>query len=219
MTAVDRNLDRSGNNNAATRQRNNRSGFSRSGSRCHIFHSFSGSISRLPRQTFIMNCFSRHRRACVFCYSKLTENPTMLTFEQDESTFRIRHNSYLLALIFLCIPPALLYEHYGDLLDDSIKTGELVGFWIGILLPLVGAYFFTEFASFSFHKQENVFRWRWRNLFKKKSGEVPLSRIVKVRRDALEGSDSTGLQYSYRLGVILDHANDHSIEPQFFRLT
>ena len=52
--------------------------------------------------------------------------------------------------------------------------------------------------------EDNLFSWRWRNLVTSKSGEVPLSRIIKVRRDALESGDSGGLQYSYRLLVILD---------------
>ena len=128
----------------------------------------------------------------------------MLAIEQDESTYRVRYHSYLLAVIFLIIPPALLYEHGTSLLDGSIETGELVGLCIGILLPLLGAYFFIEFASFTFSTRDDLFRWHWRNLVTKKSGAVPLSRIVKVRREALESSGSSGLQYTYRLVVILD---------------
>jgi len=128
----------------------------------------------------------------------------MLTTEQDESTYRVRYSSYVIPLIFLSLPPLLLVEHGPSLFDGSIKTSELVGLVIGILLPLTGAYFFIEFASFNFSIKDNLFSWRWRNLVKSNSGEVPLGRIVTVRRDALESGDSTGLQYSHRLMVILD---------------
>ncbi len=134
----------------------------------------------------------------------------MLATEQNESTYEVRSSSYLLSLIMLLIPPALIYELVPRLLDGSIKNGELVGLGIGIVLPLLGAYYMLEFASFSFSLDEDVFRWRWHNFIHKKSGEVPLSRIARVRREALESSGSSGLQYTYRLVVILD---DDSVIP------
>jgi hypothetical protein len=128
----------------------------------------------------------------------------MFDTEQDESTYRVRYRSFVIAAIMLLIPPALVYEHAGSLLDASIGSGELAGLVIGILLPLLGAYYFAEFSSFTFSTDDNRFQWRWRNLIRKKSGEEPLNRIVQVRREALESSGSAGLQYSYRLVVILD---------------
>jgi hypothetical protein len=98
----------------------------------------------------------------------------------------------------------MLIEHGPSLLDGSIETDELIGLSIGVLLPLTVAYFFIEFASFTFSVEDGLFSWRWRNLISSKNGEAPLSRIVKVRRDALESGDSGGQQYSYRLVVILD---------------
>lgn len=98
----------------------------------------------------------------------------------------------------------MLIEHGASLLDGSIETDELIALSIGILLPLVAAYFFIEFASFTFSVESGLFSWRWRNLIGSKNGEVPLSRIVKVRRDALDSGDSGGQRYSYRLLVILD---------------
>jgi hypothetical protein len=98
----------------------------------------------------------------------------------------------------------MLIEHGSSLLDGSIETDELIGLSIGVLLPLTVAYFFIEFASFTFSLEDGLFSWRWRNLISSKKGEVPLSRVAKVRRDALESGDSGGLQYSYRLLVILD---------------
>jgi len=134
----------------------------------------------------------------------------MLVTEEDESAYRVRSNSYVIALVLLCLPPLMLIELFPRVLDGSIKTGELVGLFIGVLLPLAGAYFFIEFASFTFSRTDGVFHWRWRNLFKKRAGEVPLTRIIKVRREAIEAGDSGGLQYSHRLVVILD---DDTIIP------
>lgn len=134
----------------------------------------------------------------------------MLATEHDESTYQVHSKSYVISLILLLIPPALLYEHLPGLLDGSIKTGELLGLCIGVVLPLLGAYYMVEFASFTFSLDQDVFRWRWHNFIKRKSGEVPLGRIARVRRESLESSGSSGLQYSYRLVVILD---DDSIIP------
>lgn len=134
----------------------------------------------------------------------------MLATRHDQSTYQVTSRSYVISLVLLLIPPALLYEQLADLLDGSIHGGELVGLCLGIVLPLLGAYYMAEFASFSFSLDEDVFRWRWHNFIRRKSGEVPLARIVTVRREALESSSSSGLQHSYRLVVILD---DDSIIP------
>jgi hypothetical protein len=128
----------------------------------------------------------------------------MLTSEHDESTYRVGYSSYIIPLIFLSLIPLLLIEHGASLVDGSIDTGELIGLCIGLILPLVVAYFFIEIASFTFSLEDGLFSWHWRNLITRKGGEVPLNRIIKVRRDALESGDSGGQQYSYRLLVILD---------------
>ncbi|MDH3218543.1 MAG: hypothetical protein OEO19_03325 [Gammaproteobacteria bacterium] len=134
----------------------------------------------------------------------------MLVAERDESTYRVRYRSYLLSMVFLTLPPAVLYELGPKLLDGSIDSGELAGMCLGILLPLLAAYYCIEFASFTFSASDGLFRWRWSNLVTSKSGEVPLSRIARIRRDALESSESSGLQYVYRLVVILD---DETVIP------
>ena len=134
----------------------------------------------------------------------------MLATEQDESSYRVTYRSYLLSLLLLLIPPALLYEHGPGLFDGSIANSELAGLAIGILLPLLGAYYMTEFASFDFSLEQDRFDWNWHNLVRRRCGRVPLQRVVKVRREALESSASSGLQYSYRLVVILD---DDSVIP------
>jgi hypothetical protein len=138
----------------------------------------------------------------------------MLTSEQNGSSYEVRYSSYVVPLIFLGLVPLMLIEHGArlidgsiatdELIDGSIATDELIALSIGVLLPLAIAYFFIEFANFTFSLDSGLFSWRWRNLIGSKSGEVPLSRIIKVRRDALESGDSTGLRYSYRLLVILD---------------
>lgn len=134
----------------------------------------------------------------------------MLATVQNESTYEVRSRSYVLSLIMLLIPPALMVELVPSLLDGSINTAELVGLCVGIVLPLLGAYYMLEFSSFSFSIDDDAFRWRWHNFIRKKSGEVPLGRIATVRREALESSGSSGLQYTYRLVVILD---DNTIIP------
>ncbi len=128
----------------------------------------------------------------------------MLASEYNETTYRVQYQSYVISLLLVLVPPALLYELGPSLLDGSIETGELAGLGIGIILPLVGAYYMLEFASFTFSIDEDVFRWHWNNLLRRKSGEVPLRRVARVRREALETSVSDGSQYSYRLVVILD---------------
>lgn len=134
----------------------------------------------------------------------------MLATEQDESSFRVTYRSYLLSLVFLLVPPAMLYEHGPSLIDGSIANSELAGLVIGIVLPLIGAYYMTEFASFDFSLERDRFDWHWHNFLRRRSGQVPLHRVVEVRREALESSASSGLQYSYRLVVILD---DDSVIP------
>lgn len=134
----------------------------------------------------------------------------MLTTEQDDTTFRVDYRSYVLALILLVFPPLMIYQLGGSVLDGSIDNSDLAGLVIGILLPLAGAYYLTEFASFTFCADSNLFSWRWRNLLRRESGEVPLHRIVEIRRDALETSGTPARKYSYRLVVILD---DDSIIP------
>jgi len=134
----------------------------------------------------------------------------MLTSDHDESTYRVRYSSYVVPLIILSLIPLLLIEHGASLLDSSIETGEFIGLCIGLVLPLVVAYFFIEIASFTFSVEDGLFSWRWRNLITSKSGQVPLNRIIKVRRDALESGDSGGPKYSYRLLVILD---DQTVIP------
>lgn len=128
----------------------------------------------------------------------------MLHIDEDEKELRISYSHYLLPTIFLSMPPLLLFHHGSSLLDGSIKTGELVGLLIGVFLPLLFAYFFIEWGSFRFCKQDGLFSWRWRNLIRRDSGQVPLSRVVRVRREGMESSDIPGWQNSYRLVVILD---------------
>jgi len=134
----------------------------------------------------------------------------MLTAEEDESAYQVHYKSYVAPLILLCIPPLVLFELVPSVIDNTIQTGELVGMLIGILLPSLGAYYFLEFANFTFSRADDLFHWHWRNLFRNKSGKVPLNRIVKVRRDGMESSNSDGLQFLYRLVVILD---DDTIIP------
>jgi hypothetical protein len=134
----------------------------------------------------------------------------MLVSEAGVSVYQVRYSSYLLPLILLSLPPLMLIELGPGLLEGSLKTGEQISLALGVLLPLMGAYYLTEFASFTFSRDDGLLTWRWRNLVVSRSGEVPFDNIAQVRRDALETGDADGLQYSYRLVVIL---NDGSVIP------
>jgi hypothetical protein len=128
----------------------------------------------------------------------------MLVTEQDDSAFRVHYRSYRLALVLLVLPPLMLFEHLPALLERSIASSDLAALIIGVTLPLTGAYLLIEFASFSFSRRDNRFSWRWRNLLRRKSLELPLQRVVRVRRESVESGDSGGSGYSYRLVVVLD---------------
>ena len=128
----------------------------------------------------------------------------MFVSKQEDSSYRVSYRSYRLGTLLMLAPPAMLYEFAPAVIDGSIDRSELAGLIIGVLLPLLGAYFLIEFASFSFSLRDNQFCWRWRNLLRQKSLEIPLQRIMQVRREGMESGDSDGLQYSYRLVVVLD---------------
>jgi len=128
----------------------------------------------------------------------------MFVSEQDDSAYRVHYRSYWLGALLMLLPPMMLYEFTPAVIDASIDRSELAALIIGVTLPLLGAYFLIEFASFSFSLRDNQFCWRWRNLLRQKSLEMPLQRIVHVRREGMESGDSDGLQFSYRLVVVLD---------------
>ena len=128
----------------------------------------------------------------------------MYVIEEDDSVYQVHYRSYRLAVVLLLLPPLMLIELGPGLFGGDTDNGELTTLILGVLLPLIGAYFLIEFASFSFSRQEGLFRWRWRNLLAHKAGEVPLERIVQVRREAIESGDSAGNRRSYRLVVVLD---------------
>lgn len=128
----------------------------------------------------------------------------MLDIERDDSALRVHYRSYRLALVLLVLPPLMLYEYLPALLEGSIEPSDLAALIIGVALPLLGAYLLIEFASFSFARRDNLFSWRWRNLLRRKSLELPLQRVVQVRRESIESGDSGGSGRSYRLVVVLD---------------
>ena len=129
----------------------------------------------------------------------------MLTSKQDETGFVVHYRSYRLALLLLILPPLMLFEHVPAVLDGSIDDSDIAALAIGVLVPLIAAYLLIEIASFRFSQRDKRFCWRWRNLLRRKSLDLPLECVISVRREAMESGDS-GL--SYRLVVELD---DHSI--------
>jgi hypothetical protein len=128
----------------------------------------------------------------------------MFVTEHDDSSYRVHYRSYRLGTTLTLLPPLMLYEHGSALIDGSIDNGALAGLILGVALPLLGAYLLIEFSSFRFSVSNNQFCWRWRNLVRRKSLEVPLDRVVHVRREAIESGDSSGQRFTYRLVVELD---------------
>jgi hypothetical protein len=128
----------------------------------------------------------------------------MLSTERDATTLKVLYRSYLPGLLLLAFPPVLIYELGGGLLDGNLETSEQIGLALGVLMPLAGGYYLIEFACFSFSRADGRFRWRWRNLFGLKSGEVSFERIARVGREAIDASDASGTQRIYRLVVELD---------------
>jgi hypothetical protein len=128
----------------------------------------------------------------------------MFATEQDDSNYRVHYRSFWLGTTLALLPLLMLYEHGPALIDGSIDGSALAGLILGVLLPLLGAYLLIEFSSFRFSVSNNQFCWRWRNLVRRKSLEVPLDRVVHVRREAIESGDSSGQRFSYRLVVVLD---------------
>jgi len=128
----------------------------------------------------------------------------VLTNIEGDGAYRVNYRSYRLAVLLLLLPPLMLYEHGRALFNGSIAGSDLAALLLGVLLPLVGAYLLVEFSSFTFSRQDNCFSWRWRNLLRRKSLDVPLDRVLQVRRESVESGDSNGRGFSYRLVVVLD---------------
>lgn len=128
----------------------------------------------------------------------------MLKIQQDGSNYRVTYRSYLPSLLLLSIPPLLLYELGPGLLEGSLDDSDVAGLVIGVVLPLLGAYFLTEIASFDFSLEQDRFSWRWHNFLQRRAGQVPLRRVSRIRRDALPSSGIGGRNLSYRLVAVLD---------------
>ena len=128
----------------------------------------------------------------------------MYATEEDDSVYRVSYRSYRLAVLLLLLPPIMLFELGADAFSGNADGGELLALALGIFLPLIAAYFLIELSGFSFSKQDDLFRWSWRNLLRRKSGEVPLQRIIQVRRESIDSGDAAGNRLSYRLVVDLD---------------
>ena len=141
----------------------------------------------------------------------------MIDIRDADSRIEVSYRCYLLPLSTLVIPPAMLYELGGALLAGSLSAGETVGLLLGIGLPLFTAAFFVEFAEFSFSRRDGSFRWQSRKLFRRRNGEIPLHRVVKIRREDFDASDLIGMHNMFRLLVILDDGKQVSLSRRFLR--
>lgn len=128
----------------------------------------------------------------------------MLSAEHNDTSYRVHYRSYRLALALLLLPPLMLIEFVPGLLAGELDHSEMAALVLGVFLPLLGAWFLFEMASFHFSWDDDSFRWRWRNLLQRESLDLPLSRVIGVRRETVETSDSSGDKLSYRLVVVLD---------------
>ena len=95
----------------------------------------------------------------------------------------------------------MLIEHLPAVIDGSIDASDLAALLIGVFVPLLAAYLLIELSSFTFLQADNIFRFRWRNPLRKKALDLPLDRIVSVRRENMESNDATRRA---RLVVVLD---------------
>ena len=138
----------------------------------------------------------------------------MLTTELEGRALMVYYRSYLPGLLLL-IPPAVLFEHVGGLLAGSLDSSELAGLGFGVALPLLGACYLVEFASFSFDLDRQLFRWQRRNILGRHAGEVPLSSIAGVGREQLQATDTAGTQRLYRLVVDLDDSRAIPLSRSF----
>lgn len=134
----------------------------------------------------------------------------MISVNERDSELIIKNRSYIIASIFLIVMFYALYESGPILLAGELNTSETIGFLAQVLIPLLGTYYLIEFGKFNFNKTNDQFSWHWNNLFIKKSGQIPISNIIKVRRDALEASNLPRYQNTYRIVVI---TNDGQIIP------
>ena len=128
----------------------------------------------------------------------------MLSTEQDESAFRVHYRSYRMALALLLLPPLMLIEFVPRWYHHGLDNSEFAALALGVLLPLSAAVLLVEFASFRFSLSENQFSWRWRKPFQQKSLDLPLHRVVHVKREVVETTDTEGEKFSFRLVVELD---------------
>lgn len=128
----------------------------------------------------------------------------MIDVRETETRLVVRYRCLLMPLSLLIIPPGMLYEQGGGLLEGSLSGGETLGLLFGVFIPLLIVAYYVELAEFSFDQQDENLNWRWRNLFRQKNGSIPLSRVIKIRRDDLDASDLTGMQTRCRLQVVLD---------------
>lgn len=139
----------------------------------------------------------------------------MIEIRETESSLEVRYRCFLLPLSVLVIPPGMIYELGGSLLAGALSHGEVIGLLLGIAIPLIIAAHFVEFAEFSFSRQDGMFRWRRRHLFRHQGGEVPLDRVVKIRREDLDTRDLVGMQPRFRLQVMLDDGDSIALTRGF----
>ena len=128
----------------------------------------------------------------------------MLDIIEKETCVEVRFRQFILAAVFICLPPLMLFHQGAAMIAGELSLGEMLGLILGLVLPSLAAYYFFEFGRFTCSKEDNRFSWYWRNLWKSESGSVALNRVIRIRSEGLEASDLAWWQNAYRLVAVLD---------------
>ena len=87
-----------------------------------------------------------------------------------------------------------------DIARQCLELPALLGLASGALFGVSA----VAYRAASLSLDDGNFHWRWRGMLRRKSLDLPLQRIVRVRREAVESRDSGDSVYRFRLVVVLD---------------
>lgn len=125
----------------------------------------------------------------------------MLKVTEDNGRLEVTSRSIVLGAVFFCALVLLIVRQGATMFADEAATSELIGGLLGIAFCVASVYYLVEFSTFTFCKSDGLLAWRSRRLFRHRSGQVPLTRIARVRREALMSTDG-GYASTYRLVVV-----------------
>jgi len=71
----------------------------------------------------------------------------MYVSEETDTAYQVNYRSYRLAVVLLLLPPLMLIELGPGLVGGEADSSELTALILGVLLPLIGAYFLFAHRS------------------------------------------------------------------------